>query len=191
METNVDGRGQGQESLKEFAVSSWTITRNYHRPADDHSQRPEPTGSSGQRPRRPSRARARHREGGPDESEEFARPSLAIRRPQPPEFLGTGVAGTAAMLTGWLTSFAKAVPAAAARIAGDDAPWLEKTIPQLQGLMASRQLTSKELTQGYLDRIASLNPLLHAVIETNPQAVAIAVQRDNERAQPRRVGWAS
>ena len=96
-------------------------------------------------------------------------------------FLGTGVAGTAAMLTGGLTSFAKAVPAAAAHIAGDDAPWLERTIPQLQALMASRQLTSRELTQGYLDRIASLNPLLHAVIETNPQAVGIAAKRDNER----------
>jgi amidase len=37
------------------------------------------------------------------------------------------------------------------------------------------------LTQGYLNRIQELNPLLHAVIETNPQAVAIAALRDNER----------
>jgi len=47
--------------------------------------------------------------------------------------------------------------------------------------MQTGQLTSRALTQGYLARIASLNPLLHAVIETNPQAVAIAVHRDNER----------
>jgi amidase len=95
-------------------------------------------------------------------------------------FLGTGIAGTAALLTGGLTSLSRAVPAAEARIAGH-APWLDKTIPQLQALMASRQLTSRELTQGYLARIETLNPLLHAVIETNPQAVAIAAQRDNER----------
>ena len=47
--------------------------------------------------------------------------------------------------------------------------------------MASGRLTSRGLTLGYLNRIASLNPTLHAVIETNPQAVAIAAQRDNER----------
>jgi amidase len=34
---------------------------------------------------------------------------------------------------------------------------------------------------GYLDRIASLNPLLRAVIETNPNAVSISARLDNER----------
>ena len=34
---------------------------------------------------------------------------------------------------------------------------------------------------GYLDRIQSLNPLLHSVIETNPNAVSIAQHLDNER----------
>src|SRR5437867_1741250 len=47
--------------------------------------------------------------------------------------------------------------------------------------MAAGQLTSRQLLVGYLSRIADLNPLLHAVIETNPQAVAIAAQLDNER----------
>jgi amidase len=37
------------------------------------------------------------------------------------------------------------------------------------------------LTQAYLSRIAALNPLLHAVIEVNPNAVAIAAGLDNER----------
>jgi amidase len=100
-------------------------------------------------------------------------------------FLGTSIAGTAAMLTGGVSSLFEAVPAAAARVPWDDAPWLDKTIPQLQVMMASGQLKSRELTQGYLDRIASLNPLLHAVIETNPQAVGIAAQRDNERRSGR------
>ena len=47
--------------------------------------------------------------------------------------------------------------------------------------MASGQLTSKELVKGYLRRIESLNPLLHSVIETNPNAVSIAQHLDNER----------
>ena len=47
--------------------------------------------------------------------------------------------------------------------------------------MASGQLTSKDLVKGYLDRIQSLNPLLHSVIETNPNAVSIAQHLDNER----------
>ena len=34
---------------------------------------------------------------------------------------------------------------------------------------------------GYLQSIQSLNPTLHAVIETNPDAVSIAANLDNER----------
>jgi amidase len=48
-------------------------------------------------------------------------------------------------------------------------------------MMSSGALTSRELTLGYLKRIDDLNPLLHAVIETNPNAVAIAAHLDNER----------
>ena len=47
--------------------------------------------------------------------------------------------------------------------------------------MAFGQLTSRELTQGYIRRIQSLNPLLNSVIEVNPNAIAIASQLDNER----------
>ncbi len=96
-------------------------------------------------------------------------------------FLGAGVAGGAALMAGNWASLLGAAPQRAARFAGEDAPWFDATIPQLQAMMDSGQLTSRALTQGYLARIASLNPLLHAVIETNPQAVAIATQRDNER----------
>src|SRR5437868_8562345 len=73
---------------------------------------------------------------------------------------------------------AKAASSAVSRLAND---WIEKTIPQLQSLMASGQFTSRDLTHGYIQRIAELNPLIHAVIEVNPQAIAIASQRDNER----------
>jgi amidase len=63
--------------------------------------------------------------------------------------------------------------------------WIEKTIPQLQFLMAAGQLTSRELTLGYLRRIQELNPKLGAVIETNPAALVIAAQLDAERRRGR------
>src|SRR4029077_16080106 len=59
--------------------------------------------------------------------------------------------------------------------------FIEKSIPELQAAMASGQLTSQQLTHGYIRRIQSLNPTLHAVIEVNPNAIAIATQLDNER----------
>ena len=91
-------------------------------------------------------------------------------------FVGGGLAGGAALAVGRLSSLLQAAPAAAA---GD--PWIEASIPELQTLMASGQLTSRELTSGYLQRINSLNPLLGAVIQTNPNAVSIAARLDNER----------
>jgi amidase len=94
-------------------------------------------------------------------------------------FLGAGAAGGAALLAGGWPSMLDAAPQRAASAASGS--WVDATIPELQAMMNAGQLTSRELTQGYLARIASLNPLLHAVIETNPQAVAIAAQLDNER----------
>ena len=47
--------------------------------------------------------------------------------------------------------------------------------------MASGQLTSRELTLGYIRRVQQLNPLIHSVIELNPNAMAIATQLDAER----------
>ena len=47
--------------------------------------------------------------------------------------------------------------------------------------MASGQVTGARLVRDYLDRIYSLNPLLHSVIQTNPVAVCIAQQLDEER----------
>jgi len=58
---------------------------------------------------------------------------------------------------------------------------VEKSIAELQTLMAAGELTSRDLTQGYLRRIRDLNGLLHAVIEVNPQAGALAAQCDAER----------
>src|SRR5438132_1065647 len=92
------------------------------------------------------------------------------------KFIGTTALGSAALLTGGLTSLLRQ---SASAIGGFD--FIEATIPELQAAMASGQLSSKRLVMGYLDRIQSLNPLLHSVIETNPNAISIAQHLDNER----------
>jgi amidase len=91
-------------------------------------------------------------------------------------FLGTTAAGSAALLTGGLATLFRD-----SALGGSNFPFVEATISQLQTAMTSGQLTSKDLVMGYLNRIQQLNPTLHAVIETNPNAVAIASSLDNER----------
>ncbi len=93
-------------------------------------------------------------------------------------FLGTTAAGGAAVLTGGLASAFENTALTASGF-----HFVEATIPQLHAAMASGALSSKELTIGYLRRIRSLNPTLHAVIEVNPSAVAIAECLDNERCR--------
>jgi amidase len=92
------------------------------------------------------------------------------------KFLGTTALSSAALLTGSLTSLLQH-SASGARGFG----FVEMTIDELQAAMASGQLTSRELTLGYIGRIQSLNPLLHSVMELNPNAMAIATQLDVER----------
>lgn len=55
------------------------------------------------------------------------------------------------------------------------------TIPQLEHAMDAGKLSSVDLTTFYLHRIAQLNPLLHAVITVNPDALAIARASDAAR----------
>ena len=82
-------------------------------------------------------------------------------------FLGTTAAGSAVLLTGGLTSLFESAASAAGGFS-----FIEATIPQLQAAMASGELSSKELTKAYLQRIQTFNPTLHAVIETNPNAIS-------------------
>jgi amidase len=96
------------------------------------------------------------------------------------KFLGTTAAGGAALLAGGFTSL---VPRSASALENRD--FLERTIPELQEKMASGEFTSAQLVRAYLDRIYSLNPLLHSVIQTNPVAVCIAQQLDEERRNGR------
>jgi len=60
----------------------------------------------------------------------------------------------------------------------------EATIDDLQRWMASGRMTSRAITQRYLDRIADLDrkgPALRHVIEVNPEALSIAAALDRER----------
>jgi amidase len=99
-------------------------------------------------------------------------------------FLRAGLAGSAALFAGglgWL------LPSDAGASRERESEWIEKTIPELQALMRSGALSSFELTLGYIRRIFELNPVLHAVIELNPQALGIAAQLDIERRWNHRV----
>src|SRR5436305_9792360 len=58
----------------------------------------------------------------------------------------------------------------------------ERSISQLQDYLSKAAFSSKDLTHCYLERIELLNPLLKAVIETNPDALEIADKLDEERA---------
>ena len=91
-------------------------------------------------------------------------------------FVGGGLATGAAVMGGAFSPVSRLMAAPP-----QQPSFLEATIPQLQALMNSGWLTSRDLTAGYLSRMAALNPLLGAVIETNPNAISIAVQRDRER----------
>ena len=60
----------------------------------------------------------------------------------------------------------------------------EADVASLQRQMAAGTLSSRALTQAYLDRIAAIDdagPLLNAVIETNPDALKDADALDAER----------
>ena len=94
-------------------------------------------------------------------------------------FLGTTLAGGTALLAGGLNWL---IPRSSLATAAN---FIEATIPELQELMSSGILTSVQLTTSYLERIATFNPLLHAVIETNPDALTIAAALDAERQSGR------
>ena len=57
----------------------------------------------------------------------------------------------------------------------------EITIAQLQDAMRTGARTSRSICAAYLTRIAELDPKLHAVIETNPDALTVADRLDAER----------
>ncbi len=68
--------------------------------------------------------------------------------------------------------------------AGPDFAWEEATLAGLATAFVDGALTARALTEAYLERIGSLDaagPELRSVIETNPDALAIADTLDAER----------
>src|SRR4051812_35051165 len=65
--------------------------------------------------------------------------------------------------------------------AADNFRFAEATIDDLQSQMAAGKLTARELTSAYLERIAQIDkagPRLNAIIELNPDALAMAEKAD-------------
>ena len=57
----------------------------------------------------------------------------------------------------------------------------EATIDDLQLAFKQNQLTSRQLVEFYIGEIRKLNPVLHGVIEVNPDALYEADKADHER----------
>lgn len=55
------------------------------------------------------------------------------------------------------------------------------SITELRTLLDTGEETCQSLVQRYLARINALNPILHAILEINPDAMAIAADLDRER----------
>ncbi len=75
----------------------------------------------------------------------------------------------------------------------DNFPLLEATVAQLEAAMAAGRLTSEQLTRAYIQRIEQLDqggPAagVNALIELNPDALAIARQADALRRQGKVLG---
>ncbi|MBV8856624.1 MAG: amidase [Acidobacteria bacterium] len=76
-----------------------------------------------------------------------------------------------------------------ARLAGEPQgggrfDWEELTVRDAQAAMASGRLSARRLTEMYLERIERIDrrgPALNSVIETNPDALAVADSLDRER----------
>ena len=103
-------------------------------------------------------------------------------------FLGTSALGGAALLATQPGCAPPPAPQPAtspvAATGNEEYELHEATIDSLQEGMRSGRLTARRITELYLARIEALNqrgPELRAIIETNPDALAIADQLDAER----------
>src|SRR5690349_19846159 len=103
-------------------------------------------------------------------------------------FLKTGsTAGIAITAAGWASCQSEPTKAATAgsiaTSAYTDFELNEATIDDLQERMKNGELTSKGITELYLQRIDAIDkkgPALNAVIEINPDAINIAESMDKE-----------
>jgi amidase len=111
----------------------------------------------------------------------LGRPERFTRR----DFLRTGATAAATAAVG--LAAAPALPAEAADFS-DPGPsdLVEVTIAELQARMRAGRLTARELVERYLERIEAIDrhgPTVNAVLEVNPDALAIADALDRERRQ--------
>ena len=103
--------------------------------------------------------------------------------------LATAAATAAAATIGTVTTLVPMHTAQAAvperdGMQPDAFPYAELSVAELQSRMTKGTLTSRTLTAAYLSHIAAVDrsgPTLNSVIETNPDALAIAAERDAER----------
>jgi len=99
------------------------------------------------------------------------------------------MAGTILVMAGLLAPFAAQ---AGQNGKEDEFAFLEATVAQLQAKMAAGELTSERLTRAYIARIAKLDqgdPAhgVNALIELNPDAIAIAKSLDDMRFRQHKV----
>ncbi len=62
---------------------------------------------------------------------------------------------------------------------------VETSIPEMQQALAEGRVTSRELVEAYLVRIATYEEVVNATIDVNPRALEIADSLDRERAAGR------
>jgi amidase len=89
------------------------------------------------------------------------------------EFLGIAASACAALAAGGVSIDAAST--------AKDFELEEKTVVDLQLMMQKGQMSSRLIAQAYLTRIADVDKKLNAIIELNPDALAIADQMDRER----------
>lgn len=65
---------------------------------------------------------------------------------------------------------------------------VEASIPEIRAALASGRITSRQLVEQYLTRMALYEDKLNAIITVNPNALAEADARDRERAQGKALG---
>ncbi|HEV7889993.1 MAG TPA: amidase [Pyrinomonadaceae bacterium] len=102
--------------------------------------------------------------------------------------LGVAGAAVAGSVFGGDAARALAALAGEPQGGGGKFDWEELTVKDAQAAMASGRLSTRRLTEMYLDRIERIDrrgPALNSVIETNPDAVSIAEGLDRERKQGR------
>src|SRR5262245_26941662 len=86
---------------------------------------------------------------------------------------------------GLILALAAAVAIAAAPSAPARLTVVEASITDLQRALQQRRVTSRDLVQQYLTRIALYEDRLNAIIYVNPRALDEADERDRERAAGR------